>query len=143
MNRTAALFALVSAIVGLVASVAAAYVHYQVLRDPSYLSFCDVSATVNCSQVYSSRYGSVGGVPVAIFGAIWFAFAALLSVAALTARPAVRESVPAYLFAGSTLALSVILYLGYASFFILGLVCYLCVITYAAVIALFLVSGAV
>jgi uncharacterized membrane protein/protein-disulfide isomerase len=143
MSRTAALFALVSALVGLVASVAAAYVHYHLLGDPSYLSFCDVSATVSCSQVYSSRYGSVGGVPVAIFGAIWFAFAALLSVAALTARPSVRESVPAYLFAGSTLALSVILYLGYASFFILKMVCILCVITYAAVIGLFVVSGAV
>jgi uncharacterized membrane protein/protein-disulfide isomerase len=143
MSRTAALFALVSALVGLVASVAAAYVHYHLLGDPSYLSFCDISATVSCSQVYSSRYGLVGGVPVAIFGAIWFAFAALLSVAASTARPAVRESVPAYLFAGSTLALSVILYLGYASFFILKMVCILCVITYAAVIGLFVVSGAV
>ena len=77
MSRTAALLALVSALVGLAASVAAAYVHYHLLRDPSYTSFCDVSATVSCSQVYSSRYGSVGGVPVAIFGAIWFAFAAL------------------------------------------------------------------
>ena len=34
------------------------------------------------------------------------------------------------------------LYLGYASFVILGLVCVLCVVTYAAVIGLFLVSGA-
>jgi hypothetical protein len=82
-------------------------------------------------------------VSVAVFGSIWFAFAALLAYAGLTARPEVRESVPAYLFAGSTLALSVILYLGYVSFFILGLVCILCVITYAAVIGLFLVSGAV
>lgn len=142
MGRTATLTALVSAAVGLVASAAAAYVHYHLLGDPSYTSFCDVSATVSCSQVYSSRYGSIGGLPVAIFGAIWFAFAALLSTAGLTARPAVRESVPAYLFAGSTLALSVILYLGYASFFILKMVCILCVFTYAAVIALFLVSGA-
>ena len=53
-----------------------------------------------------------------------------------------RESVPGYLFAGSTLALAVVLYLGYASFVVLKLVCVLCVITYAAVIGLFLVSGA-
>jgi protein-disulfide isomerase len=82
-------------------------------------------------------------VPVALFGAIWFAFAALMSAAGLTARSAVREDVPAYLFAGSTLALSVILYLGYASFVLLKMVCILCVITYAAVIGLFLLSGAV
>lgn len=143
MSKTAGIFALACALVGLVASVAAAYVHYQLLRDPSYLSFCDVSATVSCTQVYSSRYGSVWGVPVAVFGAIWFAFATLLAVAGLVASPAARESVPAYLFAGSTLALSVILYLGYASFVILKSVCLVCLITYAAVIGLFLVSGAV
>jgi protein-disulfide isomerase len=143
MTKTAGIFALVCALVGLGASVAAAYVHYNLLNNPSYTSFCDVSATVSCSQVYSSRYGSVGGVSVAVFGSIWFAFAALLAWAGLTARPEVRESVPAYLFAGSTLALSVILYLGYASFFILGTVCLVCLLTYAAVIGLFLVSGAV
>jgi protein-disulfide isomerase/uncharacterized membrane protein len=143
MSKTAGIFALVCALVGLGVSVDAAYIHYNLLNNPSYTSFCDVSATVSCSQVYSSRYGSVGGVPVAVFGAIWFGFAALLALAGLTARESIRESVPGYLFAGSTLALSVILYLGYASFVILKLVCILCVITYAAVIALFFVSGAV
>ena len=54
----------------------------------------------------------------------------------------VRESAPAYLFAASTIGLAVVLYLGYASLVILGLVCILCVVTYAAVIALFLISGA-
>jgi uncharacterized membrane protein/protein-disulfide isomerase len=142
MNKSAARLALVCALVGLGASAAASYVHYHLLRDPSYLSFCDVSATVSCTQVYSSRYGTMLGVPVAIFGAIWFAVATLLSVAGLTARPAVQESVPGYLFAGSTIALSVVLYLGYASFVLLKMVCILCVITYAAVIGLFLVSGA-
>jgi uncharacterized membrane protein/protein-disulfide isomerase len=142
MNTTAARLALVCALVGLAASGAASYVHYHLLRDPSYLSFCDVSATVSCTQVYSSRYGTFAGIPVALSGALWFVVATLLSVAGLTARPAVRESVPGYLFAGSTLALSVILYLGYASFVLLKLVCILCVITYAAVIGLFLVSGA-
>jgi len=142
MNKTAAWLALACALVGLAASGAASYVHYHLLRDPTYTSFCDVSATMSCTQVYASRYGTVAGVPVAIFGAIWFAVATLLSLAGLRARPAVQESVPGYLFAGSTLALSVILYLGYASFVLLKTVCILCLITYAAVIGLFLVSGA-
>ena len=42
-----------------------------------------------------------------IFGGIFFAFALLLSAAGLTARPAVRESVPGYLFAASTIGLAV------------------------------------
>jgi uncharacterized membrane protein len=142
MSQTTARIALICALVGLGASGTAAYVHYHMLRDPTYTSFCDVSATMSCTQVYASRFGTFRGVPVAIFGAIWFALAALLSVAGLTGRPPVRESAPGYLFAGSTLALAVILYLGYASFVLLKTVCILCLITYAAVIGLFLVSGA-
>src|SRR4051794_16278320 len=142
MSTTTARLALLCALVGLGASGTAAYVHYRMFADPTYTSFCDVSTTVSCTQVYASRYGTFQGISVSVFGAIWFAFAALLSVAGMSARPAVRESVPGYLFAASTLGLAVILYLGYASFFILKLVCVLCLITYAAVIGLFLISGA-
>ena len=49
--------------------------------DPTYTSFCDLSATMSCTQVYASRFGTFHGVSVSVFGAIWFAFAALLSVA--------------------------------------------------------------
>ena len=142
MTKRAALFALACALVGLAASVAAAYTHYHMLADPTYRSFCDVSATVSCTQVYQSRFGTFLGIPVAIFGALFFVATVLLSAAGLTARPQVRESVPGYLFVVSTLALAVVLYLGYASFFLLKTVCVLCLTTYAAVIGLFLVSGA-
>jgi uncharacterized membrane protein/protein-disulfide isomerase len=142
MSKRAASIALACALLGLAASSAAAYTHYHILYDPTYRSFCDVNETISCTQVYQSRYSTVGGMPVAIFGALWFVVAALLSVAGLRARETVRESVPGYLFALSTLALAVILYLGYASFFLLKAVCLLCLTTYAAVIGLFLVSGA-
>src|SRR3954463_5484843 len=142
MSRRAALFALLCAVVGLGASTAAAYTHYHILFDPTYRSFCDVNETISCTQVYLSPYSTVRGIPVALFGATAFAAAALLSISALTARPAVRENVPGYLFVLSTLSLAVILYLGYASFVLLKAVCLLCLTTYAAVIGLFLVSGA-
>ena len=142
MTRRAALFALICALVGLAASTAAAVTHYHLLYDPTYRSFCDVSERISCTQVYSSRFSMAFGIPVAIFGAIWFAVATLLSIGGLTARESVRESVPGYLFVVSTLALSVILYLGYISLFVIKGVCLLCLTTYAAVIGLFLVSGA-
>jgi uncharacterized membrane protein/protein-disulfide isomerase len=142
MTRRAALFALLCSLVGLGAASAAAYTHYHILSDPTYRSFCDVNETISCTQVYLSRFSTVRGIPVALFGAMAFGAATLLSVAALTARPAVRENVPGYLFVLSTLSLAVILYLGYASFVLLKAVCLLCLTTYAAVIGLFLVSGA-
>jgi uncharacterized membrane protein/protein-disulfide isomerase len=142
MSRRAAFLALACALVGLGASAAAAYTHYQMLYDPTHRSFCDVSATVSCTQVYASRFSTVRGIPVAIFGALAFVAATLLSVSGVVARDTVRESVPGYLFVLSTLSLAVVLYLGYASFVLLKAICLLCLTTYAAVIGLFLVSGA-
>jgi uncharacterized membrane protein/predicted DsbA family dithiol-disulfide isomerase len=142
MSKSAARFALACALVGLAASTAAAYVHYHLLFDPHYTSFCDVNGTFNCSQVYMSRFGTAFGVPVALLGAIWFALATIVSIVGLAGPPSVRESVPGYLFVLSTAALAVVLYLAYASIAILKTYCPLCLITYAAVVGLFLVSGA-
>ena len=116
MSASLRKLALVFAGAGLVVSLLAAYTHYRMLADVGYVSFCDVSATVSCTQVYSSRFGTFAGIPVAVFGAIWFALATLLAIAGFVARAEVRENVPGYLFAGSTLALAGVLYLGYASF---------------------------
>src|SRR5207247_2824764 len=142
MSRSAARFALGCAVLGLVTSSAAAYVHYHLLFDPHYASFCDVNGTFNCSQVYLSRFGTAFGIPVALLGGIWFALATVLALAGLVGPASVRESVPGYLFVLSTLALAVVLYLAYASIVILKTYCVLCLITYAAVIGLFLVTGA-
>src|SRR5947207_13386840 len=142
MSRRAALFALLCSVIGLAASSAAAYTHYHLLYDPAYRSFCDVNETINCTQVYLSRFSTFRGIPVALFGATAFLATALLSVGGLSGPPAVRENIPGYLFVLSTLSLAVILYLGYASFVLLKAVCLLCLTTYAAVIGLFLVSGA-
>jgi uncharacterized membrane protein/protein-disulfide isomerase len=142
MGKTAARLVLLCAVAGLLASSVAAYVHYRMLTDPTYVSFCDVSATVSCTEAYASRFSTFHGIPVAIFGAIWFGFATLLALTAIMGQAAAAESAPGYLFAGSTLALAVVLYLGYASFAILKVVCLVCLTTYAAVIGLFLITGA-
>jgi protein-disulfide isomerase len=50
--------------------------------------------------------------------------------------------VAGYIFVLSTVGLAAVLYLGYASFFVLRQMCPLCLTMYAAVIGLFVVSGA-
>src|SRR5215471_10436404 len=127
-------------LLGLGASSAATYVHYNLLLNPDYSSFCDINATVTCKAAYLSRYGSVAGVPVAVGGVLFFTWA-LLMLWGARGKSAITDSAPAYLFAGSTLALAVVLYLAYASFFILHEVCPLCVATYVAVIGVFIISG--
>ena len=141
MSKTTSRLALLCALAGLGASMAAAYVHYQVMFDPTYTSFCDVNTTMSCTQVYMSAYSTVRGIPVAIIGAIWFAGAALLTVTGMVAGGSVRESVPGYLFAASTLALAVVLYFEYVSVVVLKTVCILCLVMAAAVIALFFLTG--
>ena len=142
MSKSAARLALVCALVGLGTSIAATYVHYHLMLDPAYVSFCDVNATVSCTQVYMSRFSTVRGVPVALIAAIWFVGAALLAVTGLVARGEVRESAPGYLFAASTLGLAVVLYFEYVSFVILKTYCLLCLAMAAAVVVLFFLSGA-
>ena len=132
---------IVLAAVGLAASAASSWVHLKLLTQPGYVSVCDINATVSCTQAYLSPYGSLFGVPVALLGAIWFAVVLALLLAAPRGTPAFRENVGAYIFMLSTIGLAFVLYLAYASFFVLKALCVLCLITYVAVIGLFIVSG--
>ena len=143
MKQHARTIILVLAGLGLAASIASLYVHYRLIADPNYTSFCDVSATVSCEAVMTSQYGYLFGVPVAVGGAIWSA--AVLLIAAFGMRPPRSDKAAraaAYIFVLSTLGLAGVLYLGYASFFVLQQMCPLCVTMYVAVIGLFIVSGA-
>ena len=145
MSRRNSVLLLTACLVGLGSSVAAAVIHYQLLADPTYRSVCDINATWNCTQVYESRYGAFWGVPVAVGGVIWFAAATLLVALGWPGRAEDSSDqsrrMAGYLFALSVPALSVVLYLAYASFFVLGTYCIFCLITYAAVIAVFLIAG--
>ena len=128
------------AVLGLAASLASTWVHYRILNDPTYASFCDVNATFSCTEAYTSRFGAVAGVPIAVFGVLFFVF--VLGLVVMSAKsPSARENVPGYVFALSTVGLAAVLYLAYASYVILNVVCMLCVGTYVAVIGLFIVSG--
>jgi uncharacterized membrane protein/protein-disulfide isomerase len=126
---------------GLGFATASTWVHYKILNDPLYASFCDVNATLSCTEAYTSRYGAFAGVPVALLGLLFFA-GVLGLIAVCSPSKAAAENLPGYVFAASTIGLAVVLYLAYASYVILNVVCLLCVGTYVAVIGLFLISGA-
>lgn len=129
------------AAVGLAAASASSVVHYRLLTDPGYTSFCDVNTTVSCTQAYLSPYGSFFGVPVAITGLFFFLLILLLVAFGGGEKSPVRESVPAYVFALSTIGLAFALYLAWASYVQLKTFCMVCAATYVAVIALFIISG--
>jgi uncharacterized membrane protein len=128
---------------GLIASSAALYVHYRLLTEPNYTSFCDVSETISCQQVFQSEYGTVGGVPVAAGGAIWSALVLMLSIWGMR-KPNSDEASRAagYVFLLSTIGLAAVFYFAYASFFVLRQACPLCLTMYVSVIGIFLLSAA-
>lgn len=126
---------------GLGASSLSSYVHYKLLTETNYSSFCDVNAAVSCTQAYLSRYGSVWGVPVALAGVFFFVLVLLLAAVAGKESSPARDSAPGYIFVLSTIGLAFVLYLGWASYVQLKAFCILCAITYAAVIGIFIVSG--
>jgi uncharacterized membrane protein len=141
MKPAARIWLLVFAALGLVAASISTYVHYKLLTDVSFTSFCDVNTTVNCTEAYLSRYGSLWGIPVAVGGVLFFALVlAIVGVAGAPSSPA-RENAPGYVFALSTIGLAFVLYLAWASYFVLGTFCILCAITYVSVIAIFIISG--
>ena len=127
-------------LIGLAFASASTWVHYKILNDPTYASFCDVSSTLNCTEAYTSRFGAFGGVPVALFGLLFFA-GMLALIALCSPSPTASRNLPGYVFLASTIGLAAVLYLAYASYFILHVVCLLCAGTYLAVIGLFLLSG--
>lgn len=137
MSSRAHTAALIFVLIGLGASVAAAYVHYQLALTPGYASFCDVNATFSCTQAYQSEYGRLLGAPVSILGAGYFA--ALLALLTLGRR---LEALASYLLLASLVGMAFVLYLAWATIFVLGTLCLLCLATYAAVVGLFFVSGA-
>lgn len=128
-------------LIGLAAAGMSTYVHYRLLTDPSYTSFCDVNASVNCTEAYLSRYGSLWGVPVALWGLLFFAVVLVLVIGGIRDRSAARDATPTYIFLVSTIGLAIVLYLAWASFFQLHTVCLFCATTYIAVIAIFILSG--
>jgi uncharacterized membrane protein/protein-disulfide isomerase len=143
MTRRTGLVLFLFAVLALGASISAAVVHYNLLIDRTYHSVCDINATWNCSQLYESPYGAFFGVPVAVPGVIWSATVTLLAVAALGggATAERRGANAGYIFILSVAGLSFVLYLAYASFFVLKTFCVFCLLTYIAVVGIFLVSG--
>ena len=127
------------ALLGLGFASYSAWVHYKLLTDATYASPCDFSSAFNCSQVYMSRYGSIGGVPVAIGGMFWFGLVAAIAAFAV---PDKKSPAGTYVFLIGTVGLAVVLYLAAASFLWLKTACVLCLGTYVSVVAIFIIAGA-
>uniref|UniRef100_A0A1A8U191 vitamin-K-epoxide reductase (warfarin-sensitive) n=1 Tax=Nothobranchius furzeri TaxID=105023 RepID=A0A1A8U191_NOTFU len=133
-------------LLGILISLYAFHVEREKGRDPTYTALCDVSSSISCSKVFSSRWGRGFGLlgsifgndsalnqPNSVYGVLFYAFQLLLGM---------TVSAMAALFLMMTSILSVVgsLYLGYILYFVLEDVCIICITTYALNFILFILN---
>jgi uncharacterized membrane protein len=126
---------IIMSLAGMVDSAYAVTLHYDDDSD----SFCNVSETVNCDIVNTSKYSEIFGVPVAGIGFAGYLLYAVLAVYLLAGITYRNLAVPALLLA-SVFGVVFSLVLTYIEFFILEAVCILCVVSQVLVIGILLAS---
>ncbi len=146
----------VLSLAGLVGSVYLLDVFYQVrLGSASGDSFCTVSETVNCEKVAASEYSLFLGVPLALWGILFYVWLLTLTGAKVLRRRA-REAVEASAEAGAPVwswdaamfwPVAIVffddIYLAWTQFSCIGSICIVCFVTYALnalLLATFLVA---
>ncbi|CAM4679250.1 vitamin K epoxide reductase complex subunit 1-like protein 1 [Lepidochelys kempii] len=121
---------------GLALSVYALHVESSRERDPGYRAMCDLSPSVSCSKVFTSRWGrgfglvedllgkhSVFNQPNSLFGIVFYILQTLLGF-----TPSTLAAVT--LLGASLVSIAGSLYLAYILFFVLHDFCLVCVTTY-------------
>jgi len=142
MTTTLRWILVILAVAGLAAAVTSLYVHAQLLNQPGYTSFCDVSTTVRCTQVYQSKYATVGGVPVALFAGLWYVALLILLAGSTWGWESLRANALTYVFLMSLPAMGAVGFLAYVSLVVLKTVCPMCVLTYVTTTGIFAIAAA-
>lgn len=123
--RDRAIGALVAALIGGALSMYLAVHHHLALTGGS--SICNVSSTINCDIVNTSKYSELGGVPIALYGLAYYAAIAYITVRHLRGQ---AKAAPALLVTGALIALSYDVFLLWAMQQT-GAWCVLCITTWA------------
>ncbi|XP_077596732.1 vitamin K epoxide reductase complex subunit 1-like protein 1 [Stigmatopora nigra] len=133
-------------LLGILLSLYAFHIEGEKARDPTYKALCDVSSSISCSKVFSSRWGRgfglIGSIfgndsalnqPNSVYGIGFYAFQLLLGM---------TVSAMAALILMMTSILSVMgsLYLGYILYFVLEDLCIICITTYVLNFILFILN---
>ncbi len=123
---------------GLIGLAVSSYAFVLHLRVKAGGSACGVSETINCDKVLTSRYGEIFGVPLGLYGVVFFL---IVLTTAVTTEPPARDRAVALqrlLVAGVGFASSVLL--TFISWTQLHALCLVCLGTHATTLTLFIVS---
>ncbi|XP_073696974.1 vitamin K epoxide reductase complex subunit 1-like protein 1 [Garra rufa] len=131
---------------GILISLYAFHVEREKTRDANYRAMCDLSSSISCSKVFTSRWGRGFGLlgtifgndsavnqPNSVYGILFYIFQLLLGLTASAMAALILMTTSIASVMGS-------LYLGYILYFVLKDFCFICVTTYALNFILFVLN---
>lgn len=132
-----ALYMLIAAMLGWIASVALILERIQLYLDPNHVASCDVNRFISCSSVMKSDQASLFGFPNPFFGIVAFTIVITLAVVLLNVKTQLSTFVWAGLQIGITLGLGLVGFFFYTSVFVLNTLCPYCMLAWLSTIMLF------
>jgi uncharacterized membrane protein len=105
----------------------------------STLAGCSDTGLVNCTKVTTSAQSYVFGIPVAVLGLAFFAFA--VAIMSPWAWQASRREIHILRMASVVVGIGFVLYLVYAELFIIGSICLYCTSVHAITFLIFLLTA--
>lgn len=137
--RGALVAALAASVAGFVLAVMLARLHAQ--AHAGIASFCAINETVNCDRVAMSPFSVALGLPVAVWGAIWYGLAAALSAWGLLGRRPHAAWPAGLLLVVGTVAVLASIVLAVISEVAIGAWCILCMASWIAAAALLVAAA--
>jgi uncharacterized membrane protein len=142
VGRPSALWVLIAGIVGLAAATTLTIEKIALLLDPSYVPSCSLNPVLSCGSVMVTPQASVFGFPNMLIGLVGFT---VVIVSGVLAVAGVR--LPQWywigLAVGNALGVAFVHYLIFQSLYRIGALCPYCMVVWAVMIPLFVVSASI
>ena len=135
-DRPFAWLLLITGVVGWLASGALVLEKLEVLKDPNYVTVCDVNPWISCGQVMQTWQSSLFGFPNMFIGIVAFAVVITTGMAMLAGATFARWYWLG-LQAGVTLGFAFVIWLWSQALYSIHILCPFCMIVWAAMIPLF------
>lgn len=127
---------LVTAVIGMVATIVLVYERVQLWMDPNHVTSCDISPWVSCGDVMQSWQATLFGFPNQFIGLV--AFSVVITTAmALFARAQFSRWFWLWLNIGVFLGFAFCIWLWSQSVYVISVLCLYCMVVWAAMIPMF------
>jgi len=138
MNKKSATF-LGLVTIGICVSSYLIYYHYALRTGDE--GWCNINNQINCKNVLQSKYSEILGVPLALFGLVWFSISGIFRYFRRGFSVAfVGSNTPFYLFVWSSIGLAAVIGLIFLEIFSVGSICILCTTCHILAVGIFIIS---